>query len=249
MPLEFPPVVLDPTDQIISFAGIISNILLVLWCVNLCRDSKELKHRVLMLLTSCLVLFSSIAYILLPRVVYVSGPEFIPMDLVIGYIYSLFRFGYVTNALVIILGIGFIAFGRDNNEEYRMELIATGVFVIIGFLILSFNSANHRFLVWTGSPDEPLYLATIYPLISSVGRVLSDVRIFFFIFIGLRTKQYPLLLSGLVTLGTFTFLILLESSVQGLVIEMSSFVLFLISLVAIYFVDSRRKSNEGEVAV
>jgi len=82
-----------------------------------------------------------------------------------------------------------------------------------------------------------------------VGRVLSDVRIFFFIFIGLRTKQYPLLLSGLVTLGTFTFLILLESSVQGLVIEMSSFVLFLISLVAIYFVDSRRKSNEGEVAV
>jgi len=146
MPLEFPPVVLDPTDQIISFAGIVSNIFLVLWCVNLCRTSKELKHRLLILLTSCLILFSSITYIFLPRVVYVSGPEFIPMELVIGYLYALFRFGYVTNALVIILGIGFIAFGRDNDESYRKEMIVTGVFVIIGFLILSFNSATHRFL-------------------------------------------------------------------------------------------------------
>lgn len=42
MPLEFPPVVLDPTDQIISFAGIVSNIFLVLWCVNIWKDSKEL---------------------------------------------------------------------------------------------------------------------------------------------------------------------------------------------------------------
>jgi hypothetical protein len=197
---------------------------------------------------SCLVLFSSIAYIILPTVVYISGPEFIAMELVIGYLYALFRFGYVTNALVIILGIAFIAFGRDNNETYRKELIVTGVFLIIGFLILSLNSATHRFLVWSGLPEEPIYLATLYPILSSVGRLITDVRIFFFIFIGLRSKQYPLLLSGLATLGTFILVIILAVSAQGFVIEMGSFVLFLISIIVIYLVDSRRKSNEGEVA-
>ena len=183
MPLEFPPVVFDPIEQIASFSGVVSNIFLVLWCVSLWRDSKEFKHRILLVLMSCLVLFSSIAYIILPRVVYVSGPEFIAMELVIGYLYALFRFGYVTNALVIILGIGFIAFGRDINESYKRELIVTGVFLIVGFMLLSLNDATHRFLVWTGLPEEPMYLANIYPILSSVGRVLSDVRIFFFILI------------------------------------------------------------------
>jgi hypothetical protein len=248
VPLEFPPVVFEPIEQIMSVAGVVSNIFLFLWCLSLWRDSKEFKHKSLILLMSCLVLISSIAYIPLPRVVYVSGPEFIPIELVIGYLYSLFRYGYVANALVIILGIVFIAFGRDNNETYRMELIVTGVFVIVGFMLLSLNSATHRFLVWTGLPEEPIYLANIFPILSSAGRVLSDARIFFFIFIGIRAKQYPLLLSGLVTLGTFISVILLTLSVQGLVIEMSSFVLFLISIIAIYFIDSRRKSNEGELA-
>jgi hypothetical protein len=248
VPLEFPPVVFEPIEQIMSVAGIVSNIFLVLWCVTLWKDSKEFKHKALILLMSCLVLLSSIAYIPLPRVVYVSGSEFIPMELVIGYLYSLFRFGYVTKALAIILGIVFIAFGRDNNETYRLELIATGVFVIAGFMLLSLSSATHRFLVWSGLPEEPLYLAEIYPILSSVGSVLSDVRLFFFIFIGFKAKQYPLLVSGLVTFGTFIFLILLTFSVQGFVIEMISFVLFLISVIAIYFVDSRRRSNEEEVA-
>jgi hypothetical protein len=248
MPLEFPPIVFDPTDLIVSFASVISNIFLVLWFVTLWRDSKEFKHRSLILLMGCLVLFSSIAYILLPRVEYVSGPEFIPMELVVGYLYALFRFGYVTNALVIILGIALIAFGRDNSERYRIELIATGVFLIVGFLLLSLNNATHRFLIWTGSSEEPLYLANIYPILSSVGSVLSDVRIFFFIFIGFRAKQYPLLLSGLLFLGTLTFLMILEVSVQSFIIEMSSFILFLLSRIASYLIDSRRKSNEEEVA-
>ena len=247
MPLEFPPVVFNPIEQIVSFAGVVSNIFLVLWCVSLWRDSKEFRHRSLILLMSCLVLMSSIVYIPLPRVAYVSGPDFIPMELVVGYLYALFRFGYVTNALVIIMGIGFIAFGRDNNETYRKELIATGVFVIVGFMLLSLNSATHRFLVWTGLPEEPIYLANIYPILSSVGRVLSDVWIFFYIFIGLKAKQYPLLLAGIVTLGTFIFVIMLELSVQSFIIEMSSFALFLISIIAIYFVDGRKKVNEGEV--
>jgi hypothetical protein len=247
MPLEFPPVVFAPMEQMVSFGGFVSNIFLVLWCVSLWRDPKEFKHRSLILLMSCFVLLSSIVCIPLPRVVYVSGPEFIPMELVIGYLYALFRFGYVTNALVIILGIGFIAFGRDNNETFRMELIVTGVFLIVGFLILSLNSATHRFLVWTGLPEEPIYLANIYPILSSVGRVLSDVRIFFFVFIGLRAKQYPLLVSGLATLGTFILVIILALSVQGFLIEMGSFVLFLLSMAVIYFVDNRRKSREEEV--
>jgi hypothetical protein len=247
MPLEFPQVVFEPTTLIIQFAAVVSNIFLVLWCVSLRRDSKEFKHRSLILLVSLLVLFSSIAYFLLPGIEYVAGPEFIPIELVIGYLYSLFRYGYLTNALVIILGISFIAFGRDNNETYKMELIATGIFVIIGFLLLSLNSATLRFLEWTGSPDESVYLANIFPLLSSLGRVLTDVRMFFFIFIGLRAKQYPLLLSGVVSLGTIIFFIILELSGLGLILETSSFILFVLSMFVIYIIGGRRKSNEQEV--
>lgn len=199
-------------------------------------------------MVSLLILFSSIAYILLPGIEYVSGPEVIPIELVIGYLYSLFRYGYVTNALVIILGIVIIAFGKDNNETYKMELIVTGFFVIIGFMLLSLNSATHRFLLWTGSPEESIYLANTFPVMSFVGRALSDVRLFFFLFIGLKGKQYPLLLSGLVTLGTTIVLIMLELSVQGFIIEMSAFILFVLSMFAIYFTDNRRESTEMEVA-
>ncbi|MHA2426156.1 MAG: hypothetical protein ACXAEF_15315, partial [Candidatus Thorarchaeota archaeon] len=218
MPLEFPPVVFDSTTLIMLFAAVVSNVFLVLWGVILRKESKEFKHRSLILLVSCLVLLSSIAYILLPGIEYVSGPEVDPTELVIGYLYSLFRYGYLTNALVIILGIAIIAFGKDNNESYKMELIATGFFIVLGFMLLSLNSATLRFLQWTGSPEESIYLANIFPVLSSVGRVLSDVRLIFFLFIGLRAKQYPLLLSGLVTLGTTIVLIVLESSVQGFII-------------------------------
>ncbi|MHA1950071.1 MAG: hypothetical protein ACW99G_12745 [Candidatus Thorarchaeota archaeon] len=248
MPLEFPPAVFDQTTLIIQTAAIVSNIFLVLWCVSLRRDSKEYKHRSLILLASCLVLFSSIAYLLLPGIEYVSGPEVIPIELVIGYLYSMFRYGYVTNALVIILGIVLIAFGRDNNETYKLDLIVTGFFIVIGFLLLSLNSATHRFLLWTGSPEESIYLANIFPVLSSMGRVLSNVRLFFFLVIGFRTKQYPLLLSGVVTLGTTALLIMLEQSVLGFIIETGSFILFALSIFAIYFFDSRRESNETEVA-
>jgi hypothetical protein len=246
VPLEFPPVVFDPTTLSIQIAAVVSNIFLVFWSVSLRRDTKEFKHSSLILLASSLVLSSSIAYFLLPGIEYVSGPEVIPIELVIGFLYSLFRYGYVTNALVIILGIAFIAFGQDNNETYSMELIAAGIFVVIGFLLLSLNSATHRFLLWTGSPEESVYLANTFPLLSSVGRVLSDVRMFFFIFIGLRAKQYPLLLSGVVTLGTIIFFIILELSVVGLILEMSSFALFVFSMAAIYFIVGRRKSNVRE---
>jgi hypothetical protein len=248
MTLEFPPVVFNPTTLIVYITAVVSNLFLVLWGVSLWRDSKEFKHRLLILLVSCLVLFSSIAYILLPGIEYVAGPEVVPIELVIGYLYSLFRFGYVTNALVIILGIAIIAFGKDNNETYKMELIVAGFFIFIGFMLLSLNSATHRFLLWTGSPEESIYLVNIYPVISSVGRVLTDVRLFFFLFIGLRAKQYPLLLSGLVTLSTTILLIMLELSVQGFIIETGSFILFGLSIIAIYFTDNSRESTETEVA-
>lgn len=248
MPLEFPPAVFDPTTLITLFAAVVSNVFLVLWGASLWRDSKEFKHKSLILMVSFLILLSSIAYILLPGIEYVSGPEVVPIELVIGYLYSLFRYGYVTNALVIILGIAIIAFGKDNNETYKMELIVTGFFVIIGFMLLSLNSATHRFLLWTGSPEESIYLANTLPVLSSVGRVLSDVRLFFFLFIGLRAKQYPLLLSGLVTLGTTILLIMLELSVQGFIIEMGAFILFVLSMIAIYFTDNRKESTETEVA-
>jgi hypothetical protein len=114
-------------------------------------------------------------------------------------------------------------------------------------MLLSLNSATLRFLQWTGSPEESIYLANIFPVLSSVGRVLSDVRLFFFLFIGLRAKQYPLLLSGLVTLGTTIVLIVLESSVQGFIIEMDAFILFVLSMIAIYFTDNRTESTEMEV--
>ena len=248
MPLEFPPAVFDQTTLVMLLASVVSNVLLVLWGASLWRDSKEFKHKSLILMVSFLVLISDILYILLPGVEYVSGSEVITIELAIGYLYSLFRFGYVTNALVIILGIVIIAFGRDNNESYKMELIITGVFVIIGFLLLSLNSATHRFLLWSGSPDEAIYLANTFPVLSTFGRVLSDVRLFFFLFIGLRAKQYPLLLSGLVTLGTTIVLIVLELSVQGFVIEISAFILFILSMIAIYFTDIRRESTDMEVA-
>jgi hypothetical protein len=247
MPLEFSPVVFDPATLVVLAAAVVANVFLVLWGVNLWRNPKEFKHKSLILIVSFLVLLSSILYIILPGIDYISGPEFFAIEIVIGYLYSLFRYGYVTNALVIILGIAFIAFGRDNNETYKKELIAAGFLVTIGFMLLSLNSATHRFLLWSGSPDESAYLANIFPLLSSVGRVLSDVRIFFFLFIGFRAKQYPLLLSGLVTLSTTIFLIMLELSVQGLILQTGSFILFVFSMIAIYFIDSRRESTEPEV--
>ncbi|MHA1958615.1 MAG: hypothetical protein ACW99U_00135 [Candidatus Thorarchaeota archaeon] len=248
MPLEFPPVVFDLTTLVVLIVAVVANIFLVLWGVNLWRDPKEFKHKSLILLVSFLVLLSSILYIILPGINYVSGPEFFAIEIVIGYLYSLFRYGYVTNALVITLGIIFIAFGRDNNETYRMALIVTGLLVALGFMLLSLNSATHRFLLWSGSPDESVYLANIFPILSSVGRVLTDVRLFFFIFIGFRAKQYPLLLSGLVTLSTTIYLIILELSVQGFVLETSAFILFALSMIVVYFIDSRRESAETEVA-
>ena len=248
MPLEFPPEVFDPTTLTLLIAAVVSNIFLVLWGVSLWKDSKEFKHKSLILLGSFLVLLSSILHIILPGIDYVSGPEVFVIEIVIGYLYSLFRFGYVTNALVIILGIIIIAFGKDNNETYKMDLIVTGFFVIIGFLLLSLNGATREFLLWTGSPEESIYSANIFPVIFSVGRVLSDTRSFFFLFIGLKAKQYPLLLSGLVTLSTTALLIMLELSVQGFIIETGSFILFALSIIAIYFIDSRRESTETEVA-
>ncbi|MHA2312511.1 MAG: hypothetical protein ACXADF_13555 [Candidatus Thorarchaeota archaeon] len=248
MPLEFPPVVFDPTTLTLFIAGVVSNIFLVLWGVSLWRNPKEFKHKSLILMVSLLVLLSSILYITLPGIDYISGPEFIAIEIVIGYLYSLFRYGYVTNALVIILGIIFMAFGRDNNETYRIELIVTGFLITIGFMLLSLNSATHRFLLWSGSPDESVYLANIFPILSSVGRVLTDVRLFFFLFIGFRAKQYPLLLSGLVTLSTTILLIMLELSVQGLILETGSFILFVFSMIVIFFIHGRREPTETEVA-
>ncbi|MHA1906733.1 MAG: hypothetical protein ACW98Y_05540 [Candidatus Thorarchaeota archaeon] len=248
MPLQFPPIILDLPTLITLIAAIVADIFLVLWGISLRSDAKVIKHKSLILILSFLVLISDILNMFLPSVEYVSGPEFYPMELVIGYLFSLFRYGYISAALAITLGIILIAFGRDNKVTYRLLIIATGIFVIVGFILLAFNNANYRFLVWTGSPDAITYSDTISPLLSSIGRVISDVRLFFFIFIGIQAKQYPLLFSGAVTLSISILFMVLGFSLPGLILVISSLILFVLSVIVVHFLDRRGNADELEVA-
>ena len=112
MPLQFPPVSFGLATLITLIAAVVADTFLVLWGVSLRRDTENLKHKSLILLVSILVLMSDFLYIFLPGIEYISGPEFYAIELVIGYLYALFRYGYVSTDLAITLGNILIEFGR-----------------------------------------------------------------------------------------------------------------------------------------
>jgi hypothetical protein len=193
------------------------------------------------------VLAWSILNIFLPGIRYVPGTEYNPMDIVIGFLYDTFRHGYLGNALVILLGAVLIGFGRENKGTYGKALIFTGFFLVCGYLISSMNNGYYRSLIWTGSQDAAPYLETIFPSWSFAGNVLSQTPMIFLLYIGFKERQYPLLISGALSLSISIVFMLLNRSLPLFLQVSSSLVLFTLSLIVLHFMGKRREGADSEM--
>jgi hypothetical protein len=239
MPLVFPPVANSATTLVELSVAIIANVFLLLWAVSLRKNDKESQYKSILLFLTSLMFVWSIIVIFLPGIQYVAGPEFRPMDVVVGFLYALFRYGYISDILLILLGTTLFAFGRETKGNYGDALTFTGFFVICGSLLSSMNYGFHGFLVWTGAQSAAPYFESTYQIYSSVANVLSQTSLFILLYIGVKEKKYPLLLVGITRLSIPLVLLVLNRSSQLFLQLSSSLILFGISLLLIHYFNMR----------
>ena len=108
------------------------------------------------------------------------------------------------------------------------------------------NNGVYRFFVWMGSQMAAPYFDTTFQTLSFAGNVLAQIPMFFLVFIGVKERKWPLLLSGALSLSISIVLLVLNREYRLFLQVSSSLVLFTLSLIVIRLI-SRRESADLEV--